>query len=813
VAIVYLDDANPVSAATSVTPSAVAASLAAGDHAFICVDFKRPGSATLATPGGWTKIVDAQVGTGTPGAGDGPIGLMVFYAQVDASGTLTLPTLTLGGTTTGSLIQAGLIVYRGDLGIGSFLDYAIASGSDTTSGTGFSVTGDVDPGLTTNDRLLVFGALTTGSTITFTANPSFTSTGVTYGTVSSPWLTSTNTGDDARSFCYRATATAGTSSAAPVVAGTLDGNSTGGAAFLRFRERAFTDTGTLTEGASVLTVIGTASDSATLSESAVIGTPVTGDDSGTLIESAEVSIVVTKAASDSGALTEGAAGLIDVVMKAGSDSGALSEGTSVLSVNTPKSGSDSGALTDSSALTQIREVTDEAALSETALVDRPPISDDSGTLIESSQLTVNSVGTIFYFGPDQYFGEGQYFGGDTSVLPEDALDGGFTASRSEAPKATPVYTVLVVVTTTGAVVDELAVSQWSYTESIDWVRPGSMTVSVPLLGKDRAGRLNKDSLRSIRGAMVTVSLVLTRDGRALWAGPVYSMSWNDEAVEIGCASVTKLMDARVVVDEAYLEDPTNPAGNVSLDLAPRDRVLRLLDLGTTGTNRELPLELPALSGEAGSTVEYLSGDLGTVSERIKEAVEADGGPDVILRPELNLTQDTLVWKAQVEESLGSPTPVAAWDYPISVAALTGDLDASEMVTTGYVLGDTQTNEATLRGVGVASATLDALRPALERADRTSVSNKLQQELDALATSYVAAHSTAAETWSIVVHPDAEPIIGEQWNLGDVVVISVSDHPWLDDGEYLRRVVGVTHSPDSMTLETTAVMAHESLGGA
>jgi hypothetical protein len=876
VALQYLDDANPLSGATSVTPPSVAATLAEADHVFICVNFKRPGSATLATPGGWTKIVDVSVGTGAVGAGTGPVGLMVFYAQVDATGAITLPTLTLGGTTTNSLIQAATIVYRGDGGLSSHLEFAYSTGSDTVSDTTWSITGDTDPGIRANDRVVLFGALSTGSTVTFSANPTIAATGVTFGSVSSPWLTSTNTGDDARSFAYRAIASAGASSAAPTSTGTLDGASTGGAVFMRLREDPW-DHGTLTEGTTGLLRTSSTTDSGTLSESAAVwdvvdktatdsgalsesSTPSvffggefffgdgqyfgedqffgdgngndsatlvetssvlkadfsTASDSGALTETAEISLVVTKSATDSGTLTE-TASIIEVTTASASDAlGVVLDEVSSLSIVDFREGTDSGTLAETAALAVFSETDDVAHLTEDRLVDRPnpAAADDAALVEETAQLTVTTVASPFYFAPDKYFGPDVYFGGGTGVdgTPGVEPDGGddpdrdhgFTASHSGDIQPAD-YAVLVFITTTGQVVDELHWSNWSYSDSVDWARPGSMTVTVPLLGRDRLGRLTKESLRNIRASMHTVSLVLTRQGRALWAGPVYTMAWGDDSVSLGCASVTKVMDSRVVIAGGHLLSPNTDAANFTLELSPRDRVIKLLELGTTGSRRQLPLNLPTYRGDGGTSIEYVGVDLGTVSERVKEAVEADGGPDVVIRPELSYDQAYVSWDVQVEQHFGNTKNMATWSYPYSVRELSGDADASQIVSTGYVLGDTSTSVGNIRGVGVSSVDLGELSPAMERADRTSASNKSQDELDALAVSFQAAHSVVAETWSVSVHPGVDPIYGVHWNLGDRVTVSVSDHPWLDDGEYVRRVVGITHTPDSMTLETVEVL--------
>lgn len=239
-ALAYLDDTNPISAATSVTPGAVGATLQQGDHAFICVTYKTS-LATLATPAGWELIATTAVGTGAEADGSGPIQLRVYYKQAGAAGALTLPTFTLGGTTTGSVIQAGLIVYRGDAGAASTLNYTYTVGNDTdaTSVT-WSVTGASDIDINDDDVLLCFGAMTTNTTDTnfvVGGTPALTASGVTFGSTSNPWSTASGTGNNVRSFAFRAVASSGASNAAPSLAAVHETTgTTGGALFLRLME-------------------------------------------------------------------------------------------------------------------------------------------------------------------------------------------------------------------------------------------------------------------------------------------------------------------------------------------------------------------------------------------------------------------------------------------------------------------------------------------------------------------------------------------------------------------------------------------------
>src|SRR5690606_19131168 len=101
----------------------------------------------------------ATVGTGSPGAGDGPISFAVLHHQVTSSG-LTVPTITMGGNSSGRVVSAGIVAYRGDLGVDGELALASASGSDTTNDTAFSVTAGSAIAFEADDEVLVLAAVT-----------------------------------------------------------------------------------------------------------------------------------------------------------------------------------------------------------------------------------------------------------------------------------------------------------------------------------------------------------------------------------------------------------------------------------------------------------------------------------------------------------------------------------------------------------------------------------------------------------------------------------------------------------------------------
>jgi hypothetical protein len=372
------------------------------------------------------------------------------------------------------------------------------------------------------------------------------------------------------------------------------------------------------------------------------------------------------------------------------------------------------------------------------------------------------------------------------------------------PGQGPDYVLHLVATATGQVVDTLPWTDWSFGDALPWASPGTLTATVPLLGRDLLGPLTLSSVRSIRQAGQGYALAVSRNGRALWAGPCTAMNWTSTDATIGCTSLGKLFDGRALIAAGYLGNPLG-APPIHLELGLADRVIELLTQGSTGDGRTLPLVLPAEAGGGGPAVDYAGADIGTVYDRVNETVQLDGGPDVFVTPVLSTDQSTLQWVVNVGRPLlGYGAPVATFDLNVEVDGLSGADDYTQMTTTQYVPGDT-TGTAGARLVGVATQPPIGARLAFERTDRTSVSSASQVMLDGLAASSVKVNADPLQTWTVTIFPDDHPLYLDEWGMGDVVKLAVFGHPLVEDGEYVRRVVGVSsHTPTSLGLVTTDV---------
>lgn len=217
------------SGSTSVAP-AIPAGSAAGDRMVLFVGCK-PFNATIATPTGWTPISGGSGTNGSTASGidTGSVRWATFYRDW-VSGDAA-PTVSITSGNVALAVINGFQKGAGEVWMGP----TASSGSDTSSGTGFSLTMSANPGVTVND-MLVTGSVIAGDNATF-GTPTITATSATIGSVTESPATegTTLTGNDLEASASYALCTAGTGTAAPVVGWTLSVAQTGGGSLVRLR--------------------------------------------------------------------------------------------------------------------------------------------------------------------------------------------------------------------------------------------------------------------------------------------------------------------------------------------------------------------------------------------------------------------------------------------------------------------------------------------------------------------------------------------------------------------------------------------------
>jgi hypothetical protein len=370
------------------------------------------------------------------------------------------------------------------------------------------------------------------------------------------------------------------------------------------------------------------------------------------------------------------------------------------------------------------------------------------------------------------------------------------------------YWILVVETRTGVVVDELPWTTYRWNDSLDLSRTGTMSVTVPLLHdspiREAAVRAKA---RGVASGKWKFSLALIRDGRALFAGPVVTHNATSAEVTLGCSSIAQVLAARRLIATGHELAPSSAAADVVLSVRQSSLPATLITLATAGYGRELPLVVPDVVAGETTLRTYKGADVASVLERLTQASEEAGGADVAFVPELSLAQTSLQWRVDVgAPHLGAVDSDWVWTYPTTCVAIGETGDASEQTHRGYVPGDAGGVDD-VRPIGVAeNLTLVADGwPLLERASSDTASVQEPELLAAQAKSYVAAHHTEAVTRAYTVDPDAWPHVG-LWRFGDRARFHVRHHPWVMDspeGDYVERLLGVSHGPGEATLETTS----------
>lgn len=209
------------------------ASLAMGDLLILLVGTK-PDTAPVTRPIGDFAFLGAYSGGGgTTGVDTGPTRIGVFWKIATGAETGT-QSVTVPGN---SVTWVQMFHYSNATG---FWDLAIAGGVDSTTGSSWSVTCDVSPGITAGDFVLVGSVIPTDVTTPnqFTSEL-VTATGATFAATTELSEPDSSSGNDIGGFVFHTDCTAGTSSAIPVITATASGTTTnvrGPSALIRIRE-------------------------------------------------------------------------------------------------------------------------------------------------------------------------------------------------------------------------------------------------------------------------------------------------------------------------------------------------------------------------------------------------------------------------------------------------------------------------------------------------------------------------------------------------------------------------------------------------
>lgn len=375
------------------------------------------------------------------------------------------------------------------------------------------------------------------------------------------------------------------------------------------------------------------------------------------------------------------------------------------------------------------------------------------------------------------------------------------------------WTCYVVETITGRIVDQLpfiGVPQWSR----QLKTKGQLDVTtIP----DAEGMPPIADLRAwVAGGRF--SLAYAYGDWIAQAGPVWQHVYADDErgeLQIGCAGLGSIFDSRLVLPAgwAFVTDAqgqhltstsdtvfnTTTAPISNRNLALHSVLMRLFEQATTRPGQALPLVLPdPIAGTTERT--YRAWELGGVWERVVQIANLLDGPDFEVVPRFAATEGFVEWVLRV----GNPDLAQAgdrprFDYGAGMSRVGVRRDATRLQSDTWLPGS-----GIDEGTRIARAADDTLTaagfPQLDGTSREHTSVELQSTLDGHAQGYNAVLSRPVETWYATIRADgggtgadkAGPALGEVAD-GDTAMFGIQGHRWIPDGEYPRRILGMTNA--------------------
>lgn len=223
---------SALTAVADALPVPYPASIAVNDPLVLLVGNKGF-AATPTTPAGWQSLGTITNGSTAAGTDTGSVRMTAFarMAAGGETGNLTV-TITSAVSSYGSM-------YRYTKAAGTIAQFVLATGTDGTAGTAWSVTFGSNPGITTGDHLVLGGVWSTDAANTVSASALAATSATIAGIVAAgDRMLLVSTGSDLGGFTNHCNCSAGTASAAPVwtSTNTLATNNSGSAVIVRIRE-------------------------------------------------------------------------------------------------------------------------------------------------------------------------------------------------------------------------------------------------------------------------------------------------------------------------------------------------------------------------------------------------------------------------------------------------------------------------------------------------------------------------------------------------------------------------------------------------
>jgi hypothetical protein len=293
------------------------------------------------------------------------------------------------------------------------------------------------------------------------------------------------------------------------------------------------------------------------------------------------------------------------------------------------------------------------------------------------------------------------------------------------------------------------------------------------------------------------------------AGPITAYPVDDAGgtVQVSFGGFWSLLNRRNLHHPAY--DPattliTDPSADVTITGQLWDIAAAIVRNAVTMTGRPgsaLPVDIPADSGTGTNTRTYNGFDLAPCGQRLQELTQVGGGPDVDFAPYLLnvpgsgrfIRHRMAIGKPYITQ-LGAPV---AFDYKSTIQGLPLDADGSTVATAAWVKG-AGNSQTQLSGYANNPGLITNGWPLLDYVDSNHSSESSQDVLNAYATADIGLYGKSTETWKPLIRIDGVSPLGS-YDPGYFATYNVIGHPWIPDGLYSVRIIGLANGSDPNTV--------------
>lgn len=303
------------------------------------------------------------------------------------------------------------------------------------------------------------------------------------------------------------------------------------------------------------------------------------------------------------------------------------------------------------------------------------------------------------------------------------------------------------------------------------------------------------------------ALVVSDDDVVLGAGPVWGREFDDETGKWSCeaAGIWSLLDYTHVMPDTVASlpllvevdgmDEPNPALATTFTARTWPQIVRgLLEQRATRPGGRLPFVYGETGiGEHDKT--YDAASFKTIGEALQDLTRLMGGPEIEFTPQI--VDNRLRWLVRVGDDSQlqiQSKSVHRFDFTPqkrSVRRLKVRSSGRELASEAWGTGGRQAAKA-LFSRAASPSLLDAGFPRMETVSSAHSTVVEQPTLNRYTEQDLARASAPVEWWSFEFHADGQPRLSDV-SIGDTCMVKLEGNRYLPDGEYLRRIVGMSGS--------------------